>query len=102
MLDEVQRAPDLFRVLRGLIDERVREGVPAGHFLLLGPASIALLRQSSESLAGRVAYLELSPLDVCEVGGEQQTRLWIRGGFPRAGCRDERARVKHERRKVYV
>jgi len=84
VLDEVQRVPGLFQVLRGLIDERIHHGEPAGHFLLLGSASIDLLRQSSESLAGRIAYLELSPLDVREVGREQQTRLWIRGGFPRS------------------
>ncbi len=83
VLDEVQRVPGLFRVLRGLIDERIHHGEPVGHFLLLGSASIDLLRQSSESLAGRIAYLDLSPLDVREVGRDQQTRLWIRGGFPR-------------------
>ena len=84
VLDEVQRAPGLFQVLRGLIDERIHRGEPAGHFLLLGSASIDLLRQSSESLAGRIAYLELSPLDVREVGIDQQKQLWIRGGFPRS------------------
>ena len=84
VLDEVQRAPGLFQILRGLIDERIQQGEPAGHFLLLGSASIDLLRQSSESLAGRIAYLELSPFDVREVGREQQSRLWIRGGFPRS------------------
>ena len=84
VLDEVQRAPGLFQILRGLIDERIRKGEPAGHFLLLGSASMDLLRQSSESLAGRIAYLELAPLDVREVGSEQQSRLWIRGGFPRS------------------
>lgn len=80
----VQRAPGLFQVLRGLIDERIHHGKPAGHFLLLGSASIDLLRQSSESLAGRIAYLELSPLDVREVGSDQQTQRWIRDGFPRS------------------
>jgi predicted AAA+ superfamily ATPase len=84
VLDEVQRAPGLFQVLRGLIDERIHHGEPAGQFLLLGSASIDLLRQSSESLAGRIAYLELSPLDVREIGSDQQTRLWIRGGIPRS------------------
>jgi predicted AAA+ superfamily ATPase len=84
VLDEVQRAPGLFQVLRGLIDERIHHGEPAGHFLLLGSASIDLLRQYSESLAGRIAYLELSPLDVREVGSEHQMRLWIRGGLPRS------------------
>jgi len=84
VLDEVQRAPGLFQVLRALIDERTQEGEPAGHFLLLGSAPIDLLRQSSESLAGRIAYLELSPLDVREVGSDQQMRLSIRRGFPRS------------------
>lgn len=84
VLDEVQRAPGLFQLLRGLIDERIHHGEPAEHFLLLGSASIDLLKQSSESLAGRIAYLELSPFDIVEVGGNQQTRLWIRGGFPRS------------------
>jgi hypothetical protein len=84
VLDEVQRTPGLFQVLRGLIDERIHQGEPAGHFLLLGSASIDLLRQSGESLAGRIAYLELSPFDVREVGSDQQSRLWIRGGFPRS------------------
>jgi predicted AAA+ superfamily ATPase len=88
VLDEVQRAPGLFQELRGLIDDRIHDGEPAGHFLLLGSASIDLLRQSSESLAGRIAYLELAPLDVREVGSEQQTRLWTRGGFPRSFLAD--------------
>ena len=82
VLDEVQRAPGLFQLLRGLIDERIRGGEPAGQFLILGSASIDLLRQSGESLAGRIAYLELSPLDIRETGEESRTSLWIRGGFP--------------------
>ncbi len=84
VLDEVQRAPGLFKVLRGVIDERIRHGEQAGQFLLLGSASMELLRQSGESLAGRIAYIELSSLDVREVGPENQDRLWARGGFPRA------------------
>jgi uncharacterized protein len=88
VVDEVQRAPGLFQVLRGLIDERIRAGEPAGHFLLLGSASMDLLRQSSESLAGRIAYLELGPFDPREVDppGQSplQARLWSRGGFPRS------------------
>ena len=83
ILDEVQRMPDLFRVLRGQIDERRRRGRRTRQFLLLGSASDALLRQSSESLAGRIIYDELPGLDVLEVGGKQET-LWIRGGFPDA------------------
>ena len=82
VLDEVQRAPGLFQILRVLIDERIQAGERAGQFLILGSASIDLLRQSGESLAGRIAYLELSPLDIRETGEETRTSLWIRGGFP--------------------
>ena len=84
VLDEIHRAPRLFQVLRGIIDERIRGGEPAGQFLLLGSASMDLLRQSGESLAGRIAYLELAPLDVRELSESEQTLLWTRGGFPRA------------------
>lgn len=84
VIDEIQRLPDLFQVLRGIIDERVAAGRPAGHFLLLGSASIDLLRQSSETLAGRIAYLELCPMDVLEVPPDDEGRLWQRGGFPRS------------------
>ena len=84
VLDEIHRAPRLFQVLRGIIDERIREGETAGQFLLLGSASMDLLRQSGESLAGRIGYLELSPLDVRELNEREQTRLWSRGGFPRS------------------
>ncbi len=84
ILDEIHRAPQLFRTLRGVIDERVRSGERSGQFLLLGSASLDLLRQSGESLAGRIAYLELGPLDVRELAARHQTRLWTRGGFPRS------------------
>ncbi|MEM6909985.1 MAG: ATP-binding protein [Verrucomicrobiota bacterium] len=80
ILDEVQRRPGLFQVLRGLIDERRLAGQKAGHFVLLGSASIDLLQQSSETLAGRIAYLELSPLDILEAPSKEA--LWWRGGFP--------------------
>ena len=80
-------APELFAPLRGIIDQRRRTGKRAGQFLLLGSASIELLQQSSETLAGRVAYCELHPFDVTEVAGENrfanhQINLWCRGGFP--------------------
>ncbi|MEP6961490.1 MAG: ATP-binding protein [Acidobacteriota bacterium] len=81
VLDEVQRMPELFGALRGLIDRGRRRGKRAGRFLLLGSASMDLLRQS-ESLAGRVAYLELTPLGVLEMAADQQRKLWVRGGFP--------------------
>lgn len=82
ILDEVQQMPALFQVLRGLIDQGRRQGLGLGRFLLLGSATGELLRQSSESLAGRVAYLELPPLQPLEVGADQQDALWLRGGFP--------------------
>lgn len=82
ILDEVQRTPELFRSLRGLIDAGRRRGRGKGRFLVLGSASIDLLKQSSESLAGRIRYLELAPLDAGEAGGERLDALWVRGGFP--------------------
>lgn len=82
VLDEVQRTPQLFPSLRGLIDAGRRRGHGKGRFLVLGSASIDLLRQSSESLAGRIRYLELAPLDAGEVGRDGLDGLWLRGGFP--------------------
>lgn len=82
ILDEVQRVPALFEALRGLIDRGRRRNKRTGRFLLLGSASIDLLKQSGESLAGRIAYVELSPFNVLEVEGAASDRLWIRGGFP--------------------
>jgi len=82
ILDEVQRMPDLFQPLRGLIDRGRREGRGTGRFLLLGSASLDLLRQSSETLAGRLALLELGPVDVTEAGADRTDMLWLRGGFP--------------------
>lgn len=82
ILDEVHRAPGLFLVLRGLIDQARRAGRRSGQYLLLGSASLDLLKQSGESLAGRISYLELSPLDITEVGAGLADDLWVRGGFP--------------------
>jgi len=85
VLDEVQFAPEVFGILRGVVDERVRAGERAGHVLALGSASKALLRQSSESLAGRIAYRELKPFSVLETrptSRQQLEQLWLRGGFP--------------------
>jgi uncharacterized protein len=102
VLDEVQRVPGLFAVLRGVIDQRRRAGARAGQFLLLGSASMELLAQSSESLAGRLAYVELAPMVLTEVVNEVTSTekatqaaqekpelaadvsgaLWLRGGFP--------------------
>jgi len=82
ILDEVHRAPGLFPMLRGLIDRSRRSGFGAGRYLLLGSASLDLLKQSGETLAGRIAYLELSPLSLLETGEHAQDPLWLRGGFP--------------------
>jgi predicted AAA+ superfamily ATPase len=82
ILDEVHRAPEIFQSLRGLIDRGRRKGRTAGRFLLLGSASVDLLQQSGESLAGRISYLELAPLDALEVPTVQIEALWLRGGFP--------------------
>ncbi len=82
ILDEVQRVPELFQTLRGLIDRGRRRNIRAGRFLLLGSASIDLLKQSGESLAGRIAYIELGPFNVLEVDAVTHEKLWIRGGFP--------------------
>ena len=78
VIDEVQRRPDLFPVLRVLAD---RQPLPA-RFLILGSASPELLRQSSESLAGRIEIVELSGFSLAETGAQQQFRHWLRGGFP--------------------
>ncbi len=82
ILDEVHRVPELFQSLRGLIDRGRRKGKRVGRFLLLGSASIDLLKQSGETLAGRIAYLELPALGVLEIEADKQDDLWIRGGFP--------------------
>lgn len=82
ILDEVHRTPHLFPVLRGLIDQARRSGRRAGQYLLLGSAALDLLQQSGETLAGRIAYLELGPLNLLETGPELTDALWLRGGFP--------------------
>lgn len=84
ILDEVHRAPGLFPVLRGLIDPARRSGRAAGQYLLLGSASLAVLHQSGETLAGRIAYLELGPLNVLETSLGSMDALWVRGGFPQS------------------
>ena len=82
ILDEVHRLPGLFQVLRGMIDRGRRKGRRSGQFLLLGSASVDLLAQSGESLAGRISYLEMRPIDALEVAPDQIEALWVRGGFP--------------------
>jgi uncharacterized protein len=88
VIDEIHRAPGLFDVLRGIIDERRAAGQRYGHFLLLGSAALDLMQQSAETLAGRVAYLEMSPITLLEATdshttpNSDQRTLWTRGGFP--------------------
>ena len=87
IIDEVQRQPDLFRLLRGLVDIRKRAGESAGQFLLLGSASRDLIQHSSETLAGRIRFLELSSFSALEVYQADTVafdleKLWLRGGFP--------------------
>lgn len=84
VLDEIQRSPNLFNVLRGVIDANRRAGRRSGQFLILGSASMDLLRQSSESLAGRIGYIEMGGLNVLESGTDRARihDLWFRGGFP--------------------
>jgi len=105
ILDEVQRVPEIFQVLRGQIDQRRRMTKKAGKFLILGSASMDLLRQSSESLAGRISYVEMAPLNLREVAGEDPSAaenaqglidgLWLKGGFPESYTRqDEEASLQ--------
>lgn len=82
VLDEIHRAPGLFPVLRGLIDAARRAGRKSGLFLLLGSASLDLLKQAGETLAGRITYLELGPFSCQESTGQPLDTLWLRGGFP--------------------
>jgi uncharacterized protein len=94
ILDEIHRAPGLFPILRGLIDRARRSRRRTGLYLLLGSASLDLMRQSGETLAGRVSYLELQPFDVLEVGSTptDRDRLWLRGGFPESFLASSHAR----------
>jgi predicted AAA+ superfamily ATPase len=94
VLDEVQRQPDLFAPLRVLAD---RPGAPA-RFLALGSASMELLRQTAETLAGRVVFHELQGFSLQEVGAENVERRWLRGGFPRSYLAADEARSLEWRR----
>jgi predicted AAA+ superfamily ATPase len=103
ILDEVQRKPDIFRLLRGMVDDRKRRGERSAQFLLLGSASQELLQHSSETLAGRIRYLELTPFSIAELmdapGGEYDLeRRWLRGGFPDSylAADDEASRLWRE------
>lgn len=85
ILDEIHRMPELFQTLRGLIDQGRRKGLRVGRFLILGSASIDLLRQSGETLAGRIEYINMSPLNILETSTQDKfdpAKLWLRGGFP--------------------
>ena len=83
ILDEIHRIPELFQVLRVLIDEGRRQGRGKGRFLLLGSAGIELLGQSGESLAGRIEYVQLTPFQILELSKKKLWELhWLRGGFP--------------------
>lgn len=103
ILDEIQRVPELFAVLRGIIDRGRREGRGVGRFLILGSASRDLLRQSSESLAGRIAYTELGGFDALEVGTTptELEQLFVRGGFPGSFLTDSDA-ASFEWRQAFI
>lgn len=79
-LDEIQLAPEIFRTIRGTVDKNKKNS----QFLILGSASRDLIRQSSESLAGRISYLEIMPFNILEVGAQNLETLWLRGGFPKS------------------
>ena len=86
ILDEIHRMPELFATLRGIIDRGRRKGKGLGRFLILGSGSIDLLRQSGETLAGRIAYIDMAPFSALEVEDARtaRERLWLRGGFPQS------------------
>lgn len=92
ILDEIHRLPGLFQTLRALIERRRRSGKKVGQFLLLGSASIDLMHQSAETLAGRIAYLELNPFTIDEVAATRfsaMNAVWVRGGFPESFLADD-------------
>src|SRR3954463_10435466 len=105
ILDEIQRAPGIFETLRGVIDDGRRAGRGTGRFLLLGSAAVDLLAQGSETLAGRVALVELAPFDISEVEPAQADELWMRGGFPPsflAAGAEERLRWRSDFIRTYL
>ena len=97
IIDEIQRAPGLFELLRVLVDRRPNPSC----FLILGSASRDLIRQSSETLAGRISYIELSPFSLPEVGFNQLRKIWIRGGFPPAFLAKSET-ISNDWRKSYI
>ncbi len=82
ILDEIHRMPEIFQTLRGMIDTGRRKGIKTGRFLVLGSASLDLLKQSGESLAGRIAYINMTPFTALEINPEDLINLWLKGGFP--------------------
>jgi predicted AAA+ superfamily ATPase len=84
ILDEIHRAPGVFEILRGIIDDNRQTGQRSGQYLLLGSAALDLMRQSSETLAGRVAYVDMAPINTAEAAaaGISDNSVWLRGGFP--------------------
>lgn len=84
ILDEIHKMPEIFQELRGIIDEGRQTGYGVGRFLILGSAALDLLKQSGETLAGRVEYIHLNPLDIIETHETHKNKdvLWLRGGFP--------------------
>jgi hypothetical protein len=107
ILDEIHRMPDLFQDLRGIIDRGRRRGKRTGRFLILGSASVDLLRQSGETLAGRIAYVDMGPITAREVpdGADSLTRLWLRGGYPEsylAGDDERSFRLRRDFIRTYL
>lgn len=94
ILDEIHRVPELFQDLRGIIDAGRRKGKGTGRFLMLGSASIDLLHQSGETLAGRIAYVDMGPLDILEVPARADAlnKLWVRGGYPESYLAEDDSR----------
>ncbi len=82
ILDEIHRMPEIFQTLRGIIDTGRQKGITTGRFLILGSASLDLLKRSGESLAGRIAYIDMSPITALEINPKDLISLWVRGGFP--------------------
>lgn len=85
IIDEIQRMPELFPLMRALVDQKRKKG----RFLILGSASPDLIKRASESLAGRIVYHELAPLNIRETGYESLTKLWLRGGYPESFLSDD-------------
>lgn len=88
ILDEIHRMSEIFQTLRGVIDTGRRKGLKTARFLILGSASLELLKQSGESLAGRIAYIDMTPITALEILKGDMIKLWVRGGFPNSFLSD--------------